>query len=124
MPAKDGQNAVHAGEVGFVMTNERKWTAGPWTFDPDDDNEAKFVGDDDHEGTILNDHWHIARIWNYRDDEECRANAHLIAAAPELYEALERMEKHFRILPPKHDGEGSVFAQATAALAKARGEQP
>lgn len=53
------------------------------------------------------------------------ANAHLIAAAPELYEALELAREQCR----KHDEDyhwitpPEVFARIDAALAKARGEE-
>lgn len=48
------------------------------------------------------------------------ANAHLIAAAPELYEACREaliMLKHLNVT-------GSLIDQVNSALAKARGEQP
>lgn len=48
--------------------------------------------------------------------EETRANAHLIAAAPDLYEALRVIADRF---PGFQDRE---FKAARAALAKARGE--
>jgi len=62
------------------------------------------------------------RLWVER--EECEANACLIAAAPELLEALERMLEAFP--PPKMArGEGFAgnLAHATArtAIAKAKG---
>ena len=45
-----------------------------------------------------------------------KANAHLIAAAPELYEALEA------VVATDADGETPQWKAARAALAKARGE--
>lgn len=48
------------------------------------------------------------------------ANAKLIAAAPDMYAALERLEAHCRILPPDMDEPGSPLAQARAALLLAR----
>jgi hypothetical protein len=50
------------------------------------------------------------------DHEQQLANAHLIAAAPDLYEALE-------YILTANDGEPDRFDRAHAALAKARGEQ-
>lgn len=44
-------------------------------------------------------------------------DAHLIAAAPDLYAALERM-----LGPAGYTGDNSITQQAKAALAKARGE--
>lgn len=51
------------------------------------------------------------------DEAEARANAHLIAAAPELYEALQACLDHGSMT-----GHDFVIEQAHAALAKARGE--
>lgn len=55
-------------------------------------------------------------------DEQAMANAALIAAAPELYEALAWMVEH-----DETDSETGFYAdglkRAVAALAKARGEQ-
>ena len=61
-----------------------------------------------------------------RTKEEMAANARLIAAAPELYEALEQMVEIAELTvgwlptPPGADG---PLIKARAALAKARGEQ-
>lgn len=57
-----------------------------------------------------------------RDDEQAKANARLIAAAPELLEALEGVlrteDSRFRL----SDDDWSVFRQlARSAIAKARG---
>lgn len=52
---------------------------------------------------------------------ERRANARLIAAAPDLLEALKRAEMHFAMLPSGMDQPGSVMAQMRAAIAKAEG---
>jgi hypothetical protein len=47
-------------------------------------------------------------------------NAHLIAAAPELYEALERVCDTYGF---DSSTDSSIWQEAFAALAKARGEQ-
>ena len=49
------------------------------------------------------------------------ANARLIAAAPDLLDALKRLESATRILPPDMDEPDSPLAQARAAIAKAEG---
>lgn len=54
-------------------------------------------------------------IANVHMNDEAMANAHLIAAAPDLYKALAVMEQHHQTSP--HIG------LVRAALAKARGEQ-
>jgi hypothetical protein len=83
-----------------------KFTPGPWSFDPDGglpviqiycaDNKNPFHGS--------------------RSDEEHVANAVLISAAPELYEALRE------IVDTEWLGGRGGFHMARAALAKARGE--
>lgn len=64
--------------------------------------------------------------WPYEWDaatsqREACANARLIAAAPELLEALDRLVNITAILPPSMDEPGSAIAQARAAIAKATG---
>jgi hypothetical protein len=49
--------------------------------------------------------------------DELAANAHLIAAAPELLEALESIENDDRRIP------AAIWALRNAAIAKARGEK-
>ena len=57
-------------------------------------------------------------------EAEQRANAHLIAAAPDLYEALNRI--YNKLLISDRDGESHISEEdgemARTALAKARGE--
>lgn len=92
------------------------WTPGPWWVEgevvcaPDGDNFPWYVA--------------IAERCGYPNDQS-RANAHLIAAAPELYEALEALSEHFtqvvkafRVDSEEHE----TLVAARAALAKARGE--
>jgi hypothetical protein len=87
--------------------SERKWTMGPWfqsceSIDPD---------------------WHIVTtkgggiVANVFAPQN--ANAHLIAAAPDLYDALDNLVRAY------HSG-GDIYGwidNAGHALAKARGEQ-
>jgi hypothetical protein len=59
------------------------------------------------------------------DDDRAGANAHLIAAAPELYEACELALSFWYSDYPNDTYEGhSAHDKIKAALAKARGEQP
>jgi len=89
-----------------------KFTPGPWTV-----------------GAALNGNWiefgadekAVARTFHTHVGAQAEdANAHLIAAAPDLYEALAECRALL-------DGEGGmpvgVRERADAALAKARGEQ-
>lgn len=97
------------------MTDKTKFTEGPW--------ELVSRGWD---GRVVNGsdgNW-IADLTLYHDTSE--ANAHLIASAPDLYEALEEMLKETTEMIKLgecdsdwcHDGR----ILATKALAKARGE--
>ena len=87
------------------MSNETKWTPGPW-------HSRGFPTISAGKGKGM-----IAKVLErYMDRAEREANASLIAAAPELYEALEMMLEF-----PKA---GPSTSTARAALAKARGEQP
>lgn len=57
---------------------------------------------------------------NGKSDAECMANAHLIAAAPDLLAALEGLVKQFA-----HPTlESTLLADARAAIAKAHGGTP
>ena len=70
----------------------------------------------------------IANIYGFKLPEG-RANARLIAAAPELYKALEELrDKVWRIIDLHRDSEARAEAnvaleRANAALAKARGDE-
>ena len=63
----------------------------------------------------------VAEVWGIEDDtehdERSRANAQLIAAAPELFEALNELLGHVSSVQV-----GSVYDEARAALAKATGQ--
>lgn len=101
------------------MTDKRNWTAGPWVVS----NRASFFVEAQrhgHNGGICSTGGYS---YNAVDGEalmdENIANAHLIAAAPDLYEALEN-------LLAIHNGDGGTKYHAgdiaAAALSKARGE--
>ena len=118
----------------------QKWTEGPWVVDGDGDNIEVLA-------ITVNGHLHHAMtisnqipigdyagsgvatvVWPVEDDrlelrKELIANADLIAAAPELYEALEKAIKV--IDEDEHCQEGDrseEIALYSAILAKARGE--
>ena len=89
---------------------EPKFTPGPW----------EMAYQDQHGQLIVRGkHIEVATCWHHSVgaiEKEMHANAHLIAAAPELYEALEYvMTAHGEQL-------SDAFEKAQAALAKARGE--
>ena len=106
------------------MSNETKFTPGPWSLDNNDVRDEAQAVLRDATGCIVADAFTMDRTG------ECEANAHLIAAAPELYEALEdcmtALEPYDDAKPRdwKSDRENlrRVYQSARFALAKARGE--
>lgn len=104
------------------MSDRPKWTPGPWHVGAQ--NDALYVLDAapspaPYDGPLPREYGpNVVATPNWRS-EEYHANAHLISAAPELYEALERLlEDAFLDI----SGEPIDTAYAYAALAKARGE--
>lgn len=100
---------------------EPKFTPGPWRFvddgecsiDTPGDNTCRFIGKNSLPFAASFQHSAFGK------DDICDANAHLIAAAPELYEALDRFVDWMN----EEEGAHSLCDSARAALAKARGEQ-
>lgn len=102
------------------MSKETKWTCGAWSVrdcprqaaqtDRKDDGRIKLVdfNDGTYEGTVA-----IVQT------EESEHNAHLIAAAPDLFEALEMV---LEMLDMDGFGRDAAIDVAHAALAKARGD--
>ncbi len=96
--------------------SEPMWTRGSWTaIDPEDDDGPLIdvVSYDAEGGRVM-----IASIAESTTEiEEDEPNIRLIAAAPDLYAALEALVKH-------HGNElyEGLRVQAELALAKARGE--
>lgn len=97
------------------MSEETKWTKGPWSL-ADENNQT-------YEVQLGSEH-NLTCSLNRQDNntgkfvierDEMIANGHLIAAAPDLYEALEAMVSYGR----EH---GHGLRIADEALAKARGE--
>lgn len=95
-----------------------KYTPGPWYALKD--NESSPAG---HLVRSEPSKIEVARASNiYMDRSERLANARLIAAAPELLEALEALSEAFEYSSKMgRTGFGIVFKQADAAIAKARG---
>ena len=118
------------------MTTQTKFTPGPWRVgdmntDPDDGvvGEIAIHANGNDAAPILTPAVAIPFGDHNLGRALALANAHLIAAAPELYEALGLslfiMESQQKILDPDFDGsatEASAIGRARAALRKARGE--
>lgn len=95
------------------------FTPGPWRAERNDGCKQIKA----YTGRRAADHkrqWHeVACTPGLADDEVDLANASLIAAAPELYEALDQVDDWLR----SGDGDGQALMLKTGnALAKARGE--
>ena len=99
--------------MGLVMT-ETRWTPGPWKVNPKTPS------------TVVTPDGMISVSWSSTDghyERLAEANANLIAAAPDLYDALDRCLNFIE------NTEGEIGAtlecgdKARAALAKACGEQ-
>lgn len=85
-----------------------EWTPRPWA-----------VAYDDHNGqaVVSGEHTEVCTCWHHSVgslEKQMRRNAHLIAAAPDLYEALRRLEKNGH--------RQATWDFALKAMAKARGE--
>jgi hypothetical protein len=93
-----------------------KHTPGPWAISSGD-----FILQN-HAAVDAPKHGALALVvWKMEDDElspECEANARLIAAAPDLLEALETCEA---FLLSAGFASSGAYAEASAAIAKATG---
>lgn len=97
-----------------------KFTSGEWKYD----NGDIVVIDDDGDDIVIAGMGQTSRCRQYQytlvDNKEKRANANLIAAAPDMYEALKlALEEHNK----KYDKctDCAVYTKITKALAKAEG---
>ncbi len=111
------------------MAGETKWTPGPWDGSDRGRKDSNFGG---FSCRVRADAGTVAKVYELGRWDECqdtaRANARLIAAAPDLYAALEelvaRRDKEsaaYGGLSP--DGSDGRYARARAALRRARGEE-
>ncbi len=101
---------------------ERKWTPGPWWTDGKYNGRemgCHIIAARTDSGPLPGNPTRGMVAWASAvlntEARNCEANAILIAAAPDLYEALEE-------LMTVHGDAGPVSARARAALAKARGD--
>jgi hypothetical protein len=96
---------------------ETKHTKGPWTADR---RGAQGVANYTVIGTPANFHTEIARVYHGDRFANGEANARLIAASPDLLEALRAMHAAFNAKRPIPKEEGDALeAMCRAALSKA-----
>jgi hypothetical protein len=100
---------------------ETKHTPGPWQTLPEEADKAYIRV----RGTRLGSRYKVANVVTLdyagvhpREAEETRANARLIAAAPELLDALRAARK---FVVSSHDPVGDELQRIDAAIAKATG---
>lgn len=101
-----------------------KGTPGPWEIKPEEVDRPYIR----IRGTQLGGRFKVANVLSphydgvhHREANETRANARLIAAAPELLEALQRCEAVLSVIPLEVcDVEDLLYARA--AINKATGE--
>lgn len=107
------------------MTSKTKFTRGPWDIDAGFLVTRAFAGG---VGMPI-----LELGWILGTDTECKANGHLVKAAPDLYSALEALVAHADAMEAQHpdyhqlgeDGtprRSEPLANAMAALSRARGE--
>ena len=119
LPFAPSTAASASGAWGEAMTGEPKWTPGPWHFV---DSNLRRVTAATHSAvmnpvSICGIH-RIGRWVGKENLDEQAANGHLIAAAPELYEALVRCRRRLA------DNGIPEPPEVAPALAKALGETP
>lgn len=93
---------------------EKKWTEGPWRKESFSLSEEILATGNKLVAIVQSRHC--------ESPEEMRANAHLIAAAPELYEALAALLSRVGNDADAHAWFLDEQENAIKALAKARGE--
>lgn len=108
------------------MNEKSKYTPGPWfvKYPYDEDiGEAGVAAKSPSSGREIV----CARVWG-RDEEAATANARLIAAAPELLEALDECDTAFAVfnmcgdVPQTRAAVKKAWAKANEIIAKATGK--
>ena len=97
-----------------------KHTQGPWEVVPHDSSEVCFE--------VMADGWFVATVHDgVMEESNAEFNARLIAAAPELLEALRDLRQRFHAACIAHGSDAwaadASCAKADEAIAKATGDQ-
>lgn len=107
---------------------EAKWTPGPWSIESETSHNGEFAiiaPDGTHP-----DPWNIAQTYGSvghgEGEDEALANARLIAAAPDLAEAVRRQVENIERwretgIPATPEESKSIYEQLLAALTRATG---
>ena len=108
-------------------TSKTPWTPGPWYVCTEPTNDSWYPG-----RTIgsVPDRTRIADVTSLRKKEQAFADAHLLASAPALYEALEKMLAHSCVadahpedkFPEDHEAEYAALRALSAARGETKGE--
>ena len=105
---------------------ETKWTRAPWRHDGDGSIYGSPFPESEHRARILEPKGHAViknhEDWFYVGTHEDEANFGLMAAAPELYEALESFVDWNYEHPVSYSDFEDMLTHAKQVLAKARGE--
>lgn len=111
------------------MTQTTKHTPGPWLASISADGFAEIlhktgekINGEEVSGTICTLTCNLGDLRGGCNFPTIEANAHLIAAAPELYEALESVIRSYIHHCPDANNGSKAIANARTTLAKARGE--
>lgn len=105
--------AIERGEKQAIVERKAQHTPAPWYKSIDSQATMRITRTT---GEV------IATLDNEQLTSERNANARLIAAAPELLEALERLVDHRHIAVNSIAGKAMGLPQAISAIAKAKGE--
>lgn len=97
------------------MRPHRPHTSGPWLAEADNHNPGRKIYSGTGYDTVICD------VHDY-DTAEGRANAWLIAAAPELLSACHRLNLVLKAMPELYDRLYDTMGYVEAAIAKAEGK--
>lgn len=115
---------------GEIVMGEFKGTAGPWKVRNERVEFVKYVSGGIQSEVLIfdiqNDPANIAVVQirkNTKFRVEATANARLIAAAPDLLEALQNIVDQFKRVDPLYSSDKLLIEKGEAAIAKALGEE-
>jgi len=116
-----------AGPIKHFHGGTRSHTAGPWTVGPEDWLISQSSGMGYRNFPVrAPEGFDIAMVYSDEDDDEQAANVRLIAAAPELYAALQEAVRALNTAKRFRVGDTDSYAIAALcdrAIAKAEGRE-